>query len=344
VKPPLSYYGGKTSLARRIADLLPRHRHYVEPFAGSLAVLLAKPPSVMETVNDLDQALVTFWRVLRERPAELAHVCALTPHARVEHRAAYEPVPAPATPEGELEAARRVWVLLTQGRTGTMRRTGWRHFINPGGSGMSMPGYLAAYTRRLAPAAQRLMRVSLECRPALEIIHAYGAHAGVLLYVDPPYLGETRGGTSYRHEMPRPAQHAELAAALNDVRATVVLSGYPSDLYSQLYRDWYRHDIPHGTGQSGTWSNRTECLWSNRPLATPTQLIPGDETLFASDAHGIASDETPPTDTRRCGCGRSLPPSSAVGRPPRHCSPACRQAAYRQRRHQPRPTHEGTAA
>lgn len=61
-RPPFAYFGGKTILAPRIADLLPPHRHYVEPFAGSLAVLLAKAPSVMETVNDLDHSVVAFCR------------------------------------------------------------------------------------------------------------------------------------------------------------------------------------------------------------------------------------------------------------------------------------------
>ena len=48
MKPPFTYFGGKTSIAERIAALLPPHEHYVEPFAGSLAVLLAKPPSRKE--------------------------------------------------------------------------------------------------------------------------------------------------------------------------------------------------------------------------------------------------------------------------------------------------------
>lgn len=58
IQPPMTYFGGKTRLARRIAALLPRHEHYVEPFAGSLAVLLAKGPSRLETVSDIDGDLV----------------------------------------------------------------------------------------------------------------------------------------------------------------------------------------------------------------------------------------------------------------------------------------------
>src|SRR6266545_6715117 len=110
VLPPFAYYGGKTSLAERIVELLPPHRHYVEPFAGSLAVLLAKPPAPFETVNDLDQQLMTFWRVLRDRGPELARVCYLTPHARAEHQACHATAPsldpAEAGECGELEAAR----------------------------------------------------------------------------------------------------------------------------------------------------------------------------------------------------------------------------------------------
>src|SRR4051794_36673168 len=118
MKPPFAYYGGKTTLAEAIVGLLPEHRHYIEPFAGALAVLLAKPRAQFETVNDLDGDLVTFWRVLRDRGQELATACALTPHSRAEHQAAYD-----LTVEDELERARRVWVRLAQGRGGMLRTT-----------------------------------------------------------------------------------------------------------------------------------------------------------------------------------------------------------------------------
>lgn len=266
MKPPLAYYGAKVTLADRIAALLPPHEHYVEPFAGSLAVLLAKRASRMETVNDLDQDLMTFWRVLRDRPAELERVCALTPHSRAEHDAAY------LEAHDELEQARRVWVRLTQGRAGTLRKTGWRYYVNPSGSSSSMPGYLAGYVDRMAGAAQRLAQVSLEARPALELIEAYGAQPDVLLYVDPPYLGSTRA-RNYRHEMGSKAEHLELAQALRASRAAVVLSGYDSPLYLEAYDGWYRHEIATMTGQANDWQARTEVLWSNRPFASADALF-----------------------------------------------------------------------
>jgi DNA adenine methylase len=259
VKPPLTYYGAKVTIAERIVALLPSHSHYVEPFAGSLAVLLAKPPTDLETVNDIDGDLMTFWRVLRDQPDEFERVCVLTPHSRGEHKASFEPALT------DMERARRVWVRLTQGRSGTLRRTGWKSYTNPDGTSSSMPRYLAGYSARIPPAAARLARVSLECRPALEVVAAYGAEPRALLYVDPPYLGSVRS-LNYQHEMPDEADHRELAEALCAVRATVVLSGYPSPLYEALYAGWNRAEIRTATGQSQEWTARTEVLWSNRPF------------------------------------------------------------------------------
>jgi DNA adenine methylase len=272
MKPPMPYYGAKQTLAERIVSFFPPHKHYVEPFCGSLAVLLAKEPSRMETVNDLDGSLMTFWRVLLDRPLDLERVCAFTPHSRAEYEACRDGEPV----EDEIEVARRVWVRLTQGRGGQLRRTtGWRHFKDPHGSSTSMPGYLEAYRQRFAPAAARLIGVSLEARPALELIRTYGGHKDALLYVDPPYLGSTRQwGNQYRHEMRSEDEHRELAEALRTVAAAVVLSGYPSPLYDlELYADWDRLELPTQNSQGGARSARTEVLWSNRSLATADHLF-----------------------------------------------------------------------
>jgi DNA adenine methylase len=269
VKSPVPYFGSKQRVADWITSLLPDHEHYVEPYAGGLSVLLAKQPSRMETVNDLDGDLMTFWRVLRDQPEDLVRACELTPHSRAELTAAWEPT------TDDVERARRVWVRLSQGRGGMMRRTGWRHYTASSGSSIGMPGYLNAYRDRLLPAAERLTAVSLEALPALTLIGKYGAAEDVLLYVDPPYLGSTRGDANSRYgvEMRTEAEHRELAAALADCRAAVVLSGYDSPLYTELFADWHQYRHQTMTGNAIAAKDRTEVLWANRPLGRQLGLF-----------------------------------------------------------------------
>lgn len=279
MKPPVPYYGSKLTIADQVVSFFPEHKHYVEPFAGSMAVLFAKPRSVMETVNDLDDVLVTFWRVLRDRPDELERLCALTPHSRAEYAAIRRDDI--AVSGNELETARRVWMLLTQGRGGTLRPekgTGWRHYVAAGQCSTGMPGYLDGYLARFLPAVARLHRVSLESMPALDLIAKYGAATDVLLYVDPPYLGSVREGLHYRRELRGDDEHRELAEALRAAAAAVVLSGYPSDLYDrELYPDWSRVEITSMTGNGGRDRSRTEVLWSNRPIGIQPSLFDHQE-------------------------------------------------------------------
>ena len=73
LKAPFPYFGGKSKVAKEVWKGLGNVDNYVEPFAGSLAVLLARPhkPKV-ETVNDKDQYLANFWRALKHEPEQVA--------------------------------------------------------------------------------------------------------------------------------------------------------------------------------------------------------------------------------------------------------------------------------
>lgn len=116
--------------------------------------------------------------------------------------------------------------------------------------------------------------MSLENLPALDLIAKYGKQTRVCLYVDPPYLGTTRGwGNNYRHEMKSELEHRELAAALLGCRAPVVLSGYTSPLYDELFADWNRYETSTFTGNAKTDKGRTEVLWSNRELGGQYDLF-----------------------------------------------------------------------
>lgn len=269
MKPPIPYFGAKTQVADWIVSLLPDHEHYVEPFAGSLAVLLAKPPSPLETVNDLDQRVMCFWRVLRDRPEELARACALTPHGRAEYANALCRID---DETDELERARLVWVILHQGRGRAFGAPkGWRHSVgraDPVGGQRRMTTAIDRATNTIPASAQRLRTVALECMPALDLIAKYGAHPDVLLYLDPPYAAATgRDTNGYGIEMASDAEHRTLADALDTCRAAVVLSGYPSPLYDELYEGWHREQSSATTGNGRTGErSRVEVLWSNRPL------------------------------------------------------------------------------
>src|SRR4030067_3484497 len=100
-RPALRYHGGKFRLAPWNLSHFPTHNHYVEVFGGGASVLLCKPPSEIETYNDIDHAVVTFFRVLRERPDALIRVLELTPWSREELRLSRRPA------EDEMETTGR---------------------------------------------------------------------------------------------------------------------------------------------------------------------------------------------------------------------------------------------
>jgi DNA adenine methylase len=263
----MGYYGSKHRTADWLISLMPEHSGYVEPYAGSLSVLARKAPVKIEVANDLDDNIMTFWRVLRDRFEDLERACLLTPHSRVEHKVSMTLRP---DPYDEVEHARRVWVRLAQGRAGQLRQTGWRHHQTVAGTGSGMARRLSAYVGRFADIAERLRHVSLEQKPAVEVIQAYGRDPATLLYVDPPYLGTTRSGSTngYAIEMRDEAAHRELAEVLRSVNASVVLSGYASPLYEDLYDGWFRYERGTWTGQGNQRAARTEVTWCNRPAPT----------------------------------------------------------------------------
>lgn len=73
LKAPFPWFGGKSRVAHIVWDHFGDVRNYVEPFAGSLAVLLGRPTEAkIETVNDLDCWIANFWRALRQDPEQVA--------------------------------------------------------------------------------------------------------------------------------------------------------------------------------------------------------------------------------------------------------------------------------
>jgi DNA adenine methylase len=123
----------------------------------------------------------------------------------------------------------------------------------------------------MAAVGHRLSGVVIENRPALDVMQRHDGPE-TLHYVDPPYVPETRSGKgrsggvryhAYRHEM-TVEDHRELATALRELVGMVILSGYPSGLYDELYAGWAR--IERESLADGA-RKRTEVLWCNEACA-----------------------------------------------------------------------------
>ena len=69
---PFPYFGGKRRAAALVWERFGEVFTYIEPFAGSLAVLLQKDPMPREIVNDLDGFVVNFWRAVKFDPEQTA--------------------------------------------------------------------------------------------------------------------------------------------------------------------------------------------------------------------------------------------------------------------------------
>jgi len=256
------WYGGKFSHLDWLLPLLPPTHHYCEPFGGSAAVLLNRPPSPVETYNDLDGEVVNFFRVLREHTEDLIKAIALTPFSREDFELAISP---PEEDISDLERARRFFVRARQARTGlaqTATLGRWANCKNTSRRGMSgaVSRWLAS-VEMLPEIAERLLRVQIENRPAIEVIKLYDS-PNTLFYCDPPYVHEARGDKhAYGFEMGEDA-HRELALVLHQCTGKVAISGYRCKLMDKLYKDWQRIDAPPKICHS-VKELRQEALWVN---------------------------------------------------------------------------------
>lgn len=260
-RPVLRYHGGKWRLAPWILGFFPAHRVYVEPYGGGASVLMRKAPSYAEVYNDQWGSVVNVFRVLRDpaKAEQLAAQLTLTPYARDEFLASY------ADSDDDVENARRTILRSLAGfgsaSTNGAYATGFR--ANSHRSGTTPAHDWANYPPHVATFTGRLARVTIENRPAVEVVLQHD-RAETLFYVDPPYPHVTRnmarGNAAYACEM-GDDDHRALAGALRGCCGMVVLSGYACDLYDlELYPDWQRHERAHLADGAAP---RTEVVWLN---------------------------------------------------------------------------------
>lgn len=235
INSPIKWVGGKSRLRKRIIELLPAHTCYVEPFSGAAWVLFGKPPSPVEVLNDIDQDLVNFFRVVKECPQELikSFEWELVARAEFERLANLDP-----NTLNEVQRARRFYYLIMAGWGGELNYPRFQTSINDGGGGNRLIGALKTLENRLKPVHERLRSVIIECLDWRKCIDRYD-RSGTLMYLDPPY---PENGCNYKHNMRSWAEHHELADRLKKSVCQWIYSSYDTPEVRALFPE--HHIIP----------------------------------------------------------------------------------------------------
>lgn len=250
----LKYPGSKWAIAQRLADMLPEHHTYLEPYFGSGALFFCKKPSDIEMINDLDNNVVNLFSCIRNRPEELAALVAATPYSRVEYEEAFC-----SKDSDSLERARCFLTTCWQGhgfRTNGYR-AGWKNDVHGRESMYALRNWYSI-PEAILEVAERLRTVQIDCQPALKIIRRFN-YPDVFIYADPPYLLETRTSKQYRYEM-TDEDHEELLEVLLGTKAKVMISGYENDMYNSRLKGWHKKHFRSNAEYGG---QRVETVWFN---------------------------------------------------------------------------------
>jgi len=279
-KPPpgaVPWFGGKSRLADRIIQLLPKSKIYVEPYAGAAAVLIRREPAPVEVLNDLDRHVTGFFRCLQDRAScdELKHRLAATPVSQADFNRALTILA--GEPTDLVTSAWAFFLAHNQAFCGKAPTSpgNWSRARN---SSKGMASQVSAWWHRVDSIDRlraRLARVVIEQRAALDIFDLWDGPETVF-YADPPYTHESRKSSNdYRFEMDD-AAHAALVDRLLVVQGSVLLSGYPTPLYDRLVdAGWKRTEFQASSSTArGHSPARTEVLWSNPAAAAALSPTP----------------------------------------------------------------------
>ena len=238
IKAILPYFGGKRNLAARIVGIIGPHTVYWEPFCGSMAVLFAKQPCEMETVNDFHGDVISLARVIQDRQLgfKLYDKLSRTLYAEELFREAKErwmPGPMPDD-EPDLNRAYDYFVTSWMGLNGLSGTARYNYqfalrWCRGGGQGAlrwqsvveSMPAW-----------HKRLRNVVIIRRDAFEVLANIKDEDGVAIYCDPPYFDKS---DRYIHDF-EDEDHKRLAELLKKFRKSkTIISYYDCPQVRRLY-------------------------------------------------------------------------------------------------------------
>ena len=257
------YYGGKarTEMRKWLMPLIPYQRSglYIEPFAGMLGVLLARPKTQTEIINDLDSNIYNWWRVIRDNPDDLIHLIRHSPNCRQTYNQAFYDLKKKTYKNDPVKWAWCTWYVLAFNVAHGTGTGGWA--VNYQGNGARGK---KNFDEVIKPLAERLRLVQIECKDALFIMDRVKNIENTVMYCDPPY----RTADTKSYGMDDSVVDVELMTdILLSQKGKIAVSGY-RDEWDHL--GWERHEwhnraypVAEKDADKDIDWDRTEVLWCN---------------------------------------------------------------------------------
>jgi DNA adenine methylase len=261
MKTPITYYGGKQRMIKKILPLIPAHTCFVEPFAGGLAVFFAKPPSNVECINDTNGELINFYKVIKHNFNELQYLLEETLYSRFLYKEAKEIYGNPGKYD-TIKRAWAVWVLCNEGYGGKIGH-GWGFDRKSNKSVKTILNKINNFTNEYAG---RLKNTQIECDNALKIIKNFDSPE-TFFYIDPPYIGADQGHYKGYTEN----DFRELLELLAGIKGKFLLSSYSNEILSKyiMNNKWHSLEFKKYLCLSSNLKktkNKTEILTANYDL------------------------------------------------------------------------------
>lgn len=235
MNPVFPYSGGKRRLLKYILPVIPEHSTYIEPFAGGLAVFLAKPRAKVEVVNDLNAEVSGFYLYVREHLESLLAEMEWYLHSvdifnRLRDSRGLT----------ELQKVARWYLLKVSSFSGfgdyyARDSRGYRGFSRD------------RHVPQIRALHERLKGVYIEQRDWQQVVDFYD-NENAFIYFDPPYCT----GDAGTYEAFAPEDMEILRNRLYTLKGKWLLSCDGSDICREIFGDFAKVEIPFkysaGTG------------------------------------------------------------------------------------------------
>ncbi len=247
IKALAPWFGCKRNISAAILELMGPHKSYWEPFCGSMAMLLTKPPCRMETVNDLHGDLINLARVIQDKDLGFQLYDKLTRTLCTEQffresKQRWISNVEPYTDQPDIDRACDYFIASWLGMNG-VSGTGRSNYqfsmrwTSGGGQGATRWNSVVS---SIPAWHKRLRNVLIVSRNAFDIIDNIADEEDLVIYCDPPYF---EAGSKYVHHFTGP-DHQRLAGSLSRFKnARILVSYYDHPQLDTLYAGWHKIKI-----------------------------------------------------------------------------------------------------